>query len=168
MTVNLAFTGTAPSGTGYSTSGSSIMIAAGSTTGTITLTAVDQSLTTGSQTIIVTISSVSTGAAIGSTSSVTATIEDSETPAAPTGVAVATSSDVTGLTNYVTTDTPTITITAVTGETVQVLVNGTQVATATETSTAGQYTVSIPAGELQVGNNSITTTAANSDGTSSP
>ena len=65
-----------------------------------------------------------------------------------------------GLTNYVTTDTPSITITAVTGATVQVLVNGTEVATATEGSTAGQYTVSIPADELQVGNNSITTTAA--------
>ena len=43
-----------------------------------------------------------------------------------------------------------------------------QVATATEGSTAGQYTVSIPAGKLQVGNNSITTTATNSSGTSSP
>jgi hypothetical protein len=84
VTVNLAFTGTAPSNTGYSTSASSITIAAGSTTGTITLRAIDQSLTSGSQTIIVSISSVSTGAAVGTTSSVTATIDDSEVPPAPT------------------------------------------------------------------------------------
>ena len=59
VTVNLAYTGTAiGGGTDYSVPGSSITIPAGSTTGTLVITAIDDNLVEPAETVIVDISSV--------------------------------------------------------------------------------------------------------------
>ncbi|MBF0371091.1 MAG: cadherin domain-containing protein [Magnetococcales bacterium] len=80
VTVNLAFSGTATdSGTDYTASGAAIVIAAGDTTGTITLTGVDDALVEGDETAIVDISSVTNGTEDG-TQQVTATIADDDSP----------------------------------------------------------------------------------------
>src|SRR5262249_24350604 len=54
---------------------------------------------------------------------------------------------------------PTFTINATPGQTVTVAVNGSGAFNATETS-SGRYTVTLPAGQLQVGTNTITATAS--------
>ena len=67
VTVNLAFSGTATLTTDYTRSGTSIVIAAGDTTGTVTLTAVQDSLYENpDETIIVDVSSVVNGTESGS------------------------------------------------------------------------------------------------------
>jgi hypothetical protein len=67
VTVNLAFSGTAKLTTDYTRSGTSIVIAAGDTTGTVTLTAVQDSLYENpDETIIVDVSSVVNGTESGS------------------------------------------------------------------------------------------------------
>jgi cyclophilin family peptidyl-prolyl cis-trans isomerase len=58
--------------------------------------------------------------------------------------------------NVTSVGTPRLTILAPTGKTVAVSVNGTSVGNATETSTPGQYQITLPAGKLKVGSNSIT------------
>ena len=56
-------------------------------------------------------------------------------------------------------NTPTLTVFAPAGQTVTVTVNGTSIGTATATSTAGQYTITVPANVLKVGANTIAGTA---------
>jgi cyclophilin family peptidyl-prolyl cis-trans isomerase len=56
-------------------------------------------------------------------------------------------------------NTPTLTILAPAGQTVNVTVNGTSAGTATPTGTAGQYRITLPAGLLRVGANTIAGTA---------
>src|SRR5207244_3186982 len=80
VTVNLSFSGTATLGSDYTHSASSILIPAGSTNGSITLTAVQDALDETDETIIVDISSVTNGAESG-TQQVTATITDDDGPA---------------------------------------------------------------------------------------
>src|SRR5205823_13176561 len=77
VTVNLAFSGTATITNDYLPSASSIVIPAGSTTGTITLTAVQDSLDEDNETIIVDISNVLDGTESG-TQQVTAIITDDD------------------------------------------------------------------------------------------
>src|SRR5438552_2694057 len=77
VTVNLAFSGTAEATNDYTNSGTSIVIPAGNTTGSITLTAVDDTLNEAVETIIVDISSVTNGLA-SSPHQVTATITDDD------------------------------------------------------------------------------------------
>ncbi|MBF0195458.1 MAG: hypothetical protein HQL71_12925 [Magnetococcales bacterium] len=89
VTVALAYSGTATSGgTDYTYGATSITINAGSTSGTITLTLVDDTLDESSETIIVDISSVTNGTE-SSTQQVTTTIADNDD--APT-VSLSTSS----------------------------------------------------------------------------
>jgi hypothetical protein len=74
VTVNLAFTGTATLTTDYTRSGTSITIPAGSTTGSVTLTAVQDAVYENpNETIVVDIASVTNGTESG-TQQVTATI----------------------------------------------------------------------------------------------
>lgn len=80
-TVNLAFSGSAP-GTDYLVSSASIIIPAGQTSGSITLTGVDNAVFDGSRTVIVDIASVINGTEVG-TEQVTATIQDDETAPYP-------------------------------------------------------------------------------------
>ena len=76
--VNLSFGGTATgSGVDYSTSGTSITVAAGNTTGTINLTNVPDALYEGNETVIIDIASVSGGTENG-TQQVTYTITDDD------------------------------------------------------------------------------------------
>ena len=53
MTVTLGFSGTATNGADYTRSGTSIVIPAGSTTGSITLTGVDDALDEADETVVV-------------------------------------------------------------------------------------------------------------------
>ena len=78
VTVNLAYTGTATGGgTDYTASDTSIVIAAGSTTGTVTITGVNDALDEADETVIVDISGVTNGTESGS-QQVTATITDDD------------------------------------------------------------------------------------------
>ncbi len=78
VTVNLAFSGTATQTTDYSASATSIVIAAGNTTGTVTLTAVQDSLYENpNETIVVDIATVVNGTESG-IQQVTATITDDD------------------------------------------------------------------------------------------
>src|SRR5207244_9586514 len=79
VTVNLAFSGSATLTSDYTRSGSSIVIPPGSTSGSITLTAVDDALDEVDETIVVDISSVTNGTEPG-TQQVTATIIDDDGP----------------------------------------------------------------------------------------
>src|SRR5207249_590500 len=73
VTVNLAFSGSATLTSDYTRSGTSIVIPPGSTTGLITLTAVQDTLDEVDETVVVDISSVTNGTESG-TQQVTATI----------------------------------------------------------------------------------------------
>src|SRR5205814_6346875 len=79
VTVDLAFSGTATLTSDYTRSGTSIVIPPGSTTGTITLSAVQDTLDEVDETIIVDISSVTNGTESGA-QQVTATITDDDGP----------------------------------------------------------------------------------------
>src|SRR5438477_2018336 len=79
VTVDLAFSGTATLTSDYTRSGTSIVIPPGSTTGTITLSAVQDTLDEVDETIIVDISSVTNGTESGA-QQVTATIADDDLP----------------------------------------------------------------------------------------
>jgi Domain of unknown function (DUF4347)/FG-GAP-like repeat/Calx-beta domain len=81
VTVNLGFSGTGTRGTDYNPSASTIAIAAGSTTGSISLTGVNDATFEGNETAIVDIASVTNGTESG-TQQVTATIADDDS--APT------------------------------------------------------------------------------------
>jgi hypothetical protein len=75
-TIDLGFSGTASNLTDYSPSHTSITIPVGSTTGTITLTAVQDTLIEGDETIVVSINWVTYGTPGGSPATVTITDDD--------------------------------------------------------------------------------------------
>ncbi|MBD2461131.1 DUF4347 domain-containing protein [Oscillatoria sp. FACHB-1407] len=79
VTVNLGFNGTATNTTDYNRSGTSIVIPAGSLTGSITLTGVNDLLDEANETIVVDILSVTNGTESG-VQQVTATITDDDLP----------------------------------------------------------------------------------------
>lgn len=64
--------------------------------------------------------------------------------------------------NTVSSDTPTIQLNAPTGQTVKIFLSGTEVGTATETSTPGTYTFTFPANKLKLGANTITAISSDS------
>ena len=74
MTVDLGFSGTAD-GSDYTLSGTQIVIPAGETTGTVTITAVDDALNEGDETVVVDITNVTNATATGQ---VTTTITDDD------------------------------------------------------------------------------------------
>lgn len=88
-TVNLGFTGTAVNGTDYTASENSIVIPAGSLSGTVTLTAVNNIAYTGSKDITINISSVINAIENG-TQQVNITLTDDETEPSVTLSTVAT------------------------------------------------------------------------------
>jgi hypothetical protein len=77
VTVNLGFAGTATSAIDYTASGTSITIAAGSTTGTVTVTSVDDAIVDASETILASIATVTNGTESG-TQQATITITDDD------------------------------------------------------------------------------------------
>ncbi len=76
VTIDLGFTGTA-SISGYSTSATSIVITAGNTSGSVTITGIDDATFEGNETVVVDVTGVTNGTENG-TQQVTATIEDDE------------------------------------------------------------------------------------------
>ena len=80
VTVTLAYSGTATNTSDYTRSAASITITAGSTSGSVTLTGVDDALDEVDETVIVDIASVSNGTESG-TQQVTATLTDDDLPA---------------------------------------------------------------------------------------
>ena len=82
VTVDLSFSGTATGGgTDYRMTSNSITISAGSTTGTTTLTVIDDNIDENDETVIIDISSV-TNATESGTQQATITITDNDTPTA--------------------------------------------------------------------------------------
>ncbi len=79
VTINLTFTGTATNLSDYTRSGTQIVISVGNNTGTVTLTAVNDTLGENNETILVDISSIINGAESG-TQQVTATITGNDAP----------------------------------------------------------------------------------------
>ena len=79
MTVTLLYSGTATDPADYSTTGASILIPAGSLTGTVTITSTDDALNEGDETVIVDIDTVTNGTEIG-TEQETVTITDDDAP----------------------------------------------------------------------------------------
>jgi len=78
VTVNFAFTGSATLNTDYSTSTNSIVIASGASSGSISITALQDSVGEANETVIVSISSVTNGTAASSASATTVTIVDDD------------------------------------------------------------------------------------------
>ena len=83
VTVDLGLTGTATDPDDYTASGNQIVIAAGATSGSITVTAVDDTVDDDDETVIVDITNV-TGAAENGEQQATTTITDDDEPALPT------------------------------------------------------------------------------------
>ena len=128
VTIQLNFSGTAIGGIDYAPSASTITIPAGSLSGTITLTAIDDALDEEDETIIVDIASVTNGTEDGS-QQVTLTLTDNDAP--PT-LSIDDPSVVEGNSGTVTL-TFTVTLSAVSGKTVTV-----DYATANGSATAGE------------------------------
>ena len=76
VTVDLAISGTATSGTDYTASGTQIVIAAGQTSGSITVTAVDDTVDEVNETVVVDIDSVTGGNESGSQQATTTIVDD--------------------------------------------------------------------------------------------
>jgi len=80
QTVALAITGSGITAEDYSLSNSTITIASGSTSGSVTFTVVDDALAEGTETATLTISSPSSGITLGSPVSQTITLTDNDSP----------------------------------------------------------------------------------------
>ena len=141
VTVTLSYTGTATDTADYTTSSASILIPAGSLTGTVTITSTDDALSEGDETVIIDITSVANGTEIG-TEQETVTITDDD--AAPTvtlsgGAAIAENAGIATIT---------ATLSALSGQpvTVTLLYSGTASDLADYTTTGAS--IVIPAGSL--------------------
>lgn len=138
VTVNLGFTGTA-SGSDYTASGTSIFIPAGSTSGSITLSGLNDAFNEATETVIVDITGVTNGMESG-TQQVTASITDND----PTPTVFFTTASQSG------TEGNTLTITAqlsaVSGQTVTVPFTLTGTATNGSDYTITTSPITIPAG----------------------
>ncbi|MGZ8190400.1 MAG: ExeM/NucH family extracellular endonuclease [Methylococcaceae bacterium] len=83
QTVNLAVTGTGIDADDYTLSNATITITEGSTTGSVTLTVVDDALVEGAETATLTISNPSAGISLGSTATQNIAITDNDSPVVP-------------------------------------------------------------------------------------
>jgi hypothetical protein len=137
--VNYTIGGTATNETDYNSIGTSLTIPAGSTTGTVTITPIDDNIYEGSETVILTLAS-GTGYIVGSPSSATVTIADNDSAPVATIVATdATASETAG-------DTGTFTITLSRQSSVATYVIYTIGGTATNDYSTIGNSVTIPAG----------------------
>ncbi|NQV27253.1 MAG: hypothetical protein HQ518_23135 [Rhodopirellula sp.] len=141
VTVDLAFSGTATLSSDYMRTGTQIVIPAGSTSGTVTVTAVQDSLDEADETIVVDISSVTNGTELG-TQQVTTTITDDDVaPSVTLGISPATIAEATG------SATLTATLSAVSGNDVTVNLAFSGIATLTDDYTRTGTQIVIPAGQ---------------------
>ncbi|NUQ63357.1 MAG: M28 family peptidase, partial [Pirellulales bacterium] len=150
VTVDLGFSGAATLTSDYTRSGTQIVIPAGSTTGSITLTAVQDTLDEPNETIVVDVASV-TNATESGTQQVTATITDDDSPPtvrlSPTNQSIAEAAG---------TATVTATLSAASGYTVTVTLGFSGTATNSSDYTRSSTQIVIPAGSTS---GSITLTA---------
>jgi hypothetical protein len=140
VTVNLAFSGTATNVTDYNRSGTQIVIAAGSTTGTVTLTAVQDALYENYETIVVDIVSVTNGTESGTQQVIATIIDDDLPPTVTLSVVPASIAEAGG------TATVTATLSAVSGLDVTVNLGFTGTATNVTDYTRSATQIVIPAG----------------------
>ena len=108
--VDLAFSGTATNVSDYVRSGAQIVILAGSTSGTVTLLAVQDTLDETNETIVVDISAVTNGTELGTQQDSVTITDDDATPSVTLGVSPATLAEAAGTT------TVTATLSAVSGQ----------------------------------------------------
>lgn len=140
VTVNLAFSGSATPSTDYVASGSSIVIPAGSTMGSITLTAVQDSVNEPIESIVVAATTVTNGT-LPAPQQVTATIADDDPLPTLAINSVSQPEGNAGTTNFVFT----VTLSGATAQTVSVnyaTANGTAVAPGDYAATSGTLTFS--------------------------
>lgn len=78
--VTLSYGGTASDGVDYSTGATEVLIASGTTGTSLSITALQDALIEGSETIIVTITSVSTGVSLSGMQTQIITLFDDEAP----------------------------------------------------------------------------------------
>jgi hypothetical protein len=79
--INIAFSGTATAATDYTSPGTTVTIPAGSTTATVTVPVINDAAVEGDETLILTLSSISSGqATLGAPVSATGTIYDDDAP----------------------------------------------------------------------------------------
>jgi hypothetical protein len=141
-TINLTSGGTATNSTDYSRSATSIVIAAGSTTGTITLTAIQDTMYEGKETVTTSIDSVS-NAIPGTTLSVVDTITDDDI--APT---VSLSASPISIAEAAGTSTITATLSKVSAVATTINLGGTGTATFSSDYTISSGSITISAGSL--------------------
>ncbi|MEP1080015.1 Ig-like domain-containing protein [Leptolyngbya sp. PL-A3] len=137
VTVNLGLTGTA-SGSDYSASGPSIVIPAGSLSGSVTLTGVNDAPDETNETVILDITSVTNGTESGTQQATVTITDDDPTPTLSVGDVILTEGDA-GTQNA----TFTVTLSAPSGQTVTVnyaTSNGSAVAPSDYTTTTGTLT----------------------------
>jgi hypothetical protein len=156
VTVNLAYTGTATNGTDYATGPTSIVVPAGSLTGTAVLTATQDTKDEPDETIIATVSSV-TGTGTATAQSVTVTITDDDLQAQP-NVTLSASPAALSEATVGTTSTITATLSEASSVDITVAIAFTGTATITSDFTASGSSIVIPAGSTT---GTITLTAVN-------
>ena len=98
VTVNLAFSGTATNVSDYTRSSTQIVIPAGSTSGSVTLTAVQDAVDEPDETIIVDISSVTNGTEIGTQQDSVTITDDDVTPTVTLAIVPTTIAEAAGTT----------------------------------------------------------------------
>ena len=150
VTIDLGFTGTATLTDDYTRSGTQIIIAAGNTTGTVTVTAVQDALDENNETVVVDITNLTNGTETG-TQQATTTITDDDAP--PT---VTLAVDNTNIAEAAGTATFTATLSAVSGLPVTIDLGFTGTATLTDDYTRTGAQIVIAAGSTT---GSITVTA---------
>jgi gliding motility-associated-like protein len=144
VTVNLGYTGTATgAGIDYNVSGTSIVIPAGSLTGTVTISSVNDAIDENNETVITDITSVTNGTESGTQQVTTSITDDDASPTVTLGIDNATIAENAG------TATITVTVSAVSGlpVTVDLGYSGTAVGGSTDYNTTGA-SITIPAGSL--------------------
>ena len=114
VTVDLGFSGTATNVSDYARSGTQIVITAGSLTGSVTLTAVQDTLAESNETIVVSITSVTNGTELGTQFDTVTITDDDSTPTVTLAIAPSSIAEAAG------TATVTATLSAISGQNVTV------------------------------------------------
>ncbi|OVE82582.1 hypothetical protein BVY04_00655 [bacterium M21] len=154
VTVNLTYSGSATgSGTDYTASASSILITAGNTTGTVTVTAAQDVLVEGNETVIVDIDSITNGTEDGVQQQTVTITDDDSGPIVSLSVDNSTINETGGVATF----TATMTATSVDDVTVNLAFSGTATGSGTDYTLSGSSIV-ITAGNTT---GTVTATASN-------
>jgi hypothetical protein len=140
VTVDLAFSGTATLTDDYTRSGVQITIPAGSTTGTVTVTAVQDALSEGDETVIVDITGVTNGTENGVQQATTTIVDDEGLPTVTLTATPSSIAEAAGVATF------TATLSAASGLPVTVDLAFSGTATLTDDYTRSGVQITIPAG----------------------